>query len=557
MLEELAIRHFVTIDSLSLSFGPGLHVLTGESGAGKSLILDAIALLLGQRGSADWVRAGKDKASLSAQFSYLPGDPVATLLEEKGWALDGEEAGQLVVQRELYRTGKSLCRINGQPVTLGQLRELGMVLADMVRQHASMELFDPRKQRELLDGCLDEEGISALNQYRQLYRRYQKLHARWTQLTEQKQQMLHQQDLYRYQLQEIVAAQLELGEEERWEEKLRQGRHQEKILSALSTAYQLLDEQVTGPLGEALEKVEYLSQFTEGLKSALQLLKEAAVSTEEALWGIRQFKEQLTLEPVDLDAIEERLLLIRQLKRKYGSSIEEILSYARRIQGELRDLEGADEEVEDLEQELAKLKEQLREAASRLTRARQQAARQLSERVRQQLAELEMAEMDFLVLLQPHRQPLKEWGAEEVLFCLVPYPGGEPLPLHKISSGGELSRIFLALKVVLSDSGPATLLFDEVDTGVSGQSARSIAEKLVQLSRQRQVVCISHQPQVVSVADVHIQVSKALKGEQLYTEAKPLSTEERKVELARMLEGEQITPLSLKHAEEMLSKRQH
>ncbi|OUM84825.1 MAG: DNA repair protein RecN [Bacillus thermozeamaize] len=577
MLEELHIRQFVTFEELHLRFGRGLHILTGESGAGKSVILDALQLLMGQRASADYIRQGAEKSYLEALFTYHSTHPVRELLAAAGIAeeveTDGEngECYSLILQREITRQGRSTCRVNGHLVPLSLLRRLGEVLVNVYRQQESHTLNDLQVQRQWLDSLLPEEGKAHLQEYRKWWEKYRDWQQEYQHLLEREKQWLHQQDLYRYQLEEIRNASLEIGEEERLAAEQKILSHAEKIQYAMHSAYHALaaSQGATDQLGKALADLEQIVHLDSELKPLIELLNQAYYATEEAIIQLRRKKETFHFDPHRLHQIEERVSLIQHLKRKYGDSIEAILSYARQIEAELAQLDQREERLAVLKRSISEAEQHMAMHAEKLSRFRRRLAEQLTEQIQAELNQLQLGNMRFLIQVLPRREggadaPKRRvfdaQGMDEVLFLVSPYAGAEPLPISKVASGGELSRLMLALKTVFSSvvfsetKETTTIVFDEIDTGISGQSAQAVAEKLIRLSREHQVLCISHLPQVVCMADAHYLVQKEIGENGVTSGVRLLDRPERIQALARMLEGDHTSELSLQHAENMLRR---
>lgn len=581
MLAALHLKQFVTFEELHLAFGRGLHVLTGESGAGKSVILDGLQLLLGQRGSADFIRHGADKSQLEALFTYSAAHPVREILQAAGVEEEPEADGQtysLVIQRELTRQGRSVCRVNGHLVPLSLLRQLGKRLVNTYRQHESQQFFAPHEQRQWLDGLLPDEEKQRLDAYRRLWKTYRRRQEEYEQLLAQEKQALRQQDLYRFQLEEIRSAALSDHEEEQLLEEQKKLAHAEKIVHAFNSAYHLLaaDGGATDQLAAALDHVQQIVPYDGEAAPLVELLQQAFFVAEEAMIELRRRKETVYSDPERLSEIEERIALIKQLKRKYGDSIADILAYAQHIEQELHWLEHREERLEELKRRLEEDEAQLLRLAAAVSEARRRVAQALTPRIQQALNELQLENFQFVIQVTPRAadgaDPVRRLdgdGMDDVQFLVAPNGAPELLPLVKVASGGELSRLMLALKTVVTSPDVAmidedravsddavTIVFDEIDTGVSGQSAQAVAEKLCQLSRQQQVLCISHQPQVVCMADVHFLVEKETGPAAVASRVHELNWNERVHALARMMEGDHVSDLTLAQAENMLRRAQ-
>ncbi len=577
MLEELHIKQFVTFEELHLRFGRGLHILTGESGAGKTVILDALQLLMGQRGSTDFIRPGAEKCYLEALFTYHSAHPVRKLLtaagidEEREDDADDGESYTLILQREMTRQGRSTCRINGHLVPLSLLRRLGELMVHLYRQQESQTLNDIQVQRQWLDSLLPEKGKAHLQEYRKWWDKYRRGREEYQQLLEDEKQWLHQQDLYRYQLEEIRNASLMAGEEEQLAAEHKMLSHAEKIEYAMNRAYHALaaSQGVVDQLGNALADLEQIAHLDSGLQPLIELLNQAYYTTEEAIIQLRRKKESFQYDPARLHQVEERISLIQHLKRKYGDSIEAVLTYAEQIEKELSQLDRREERMAELKQAIQEAQEQMTFHAQELSRCRRHLAQDLTIQIQNELKELQLENMHFQIQVLPRNvgepkesgQPVFDaHGMDEILFLASPYAGVEALPIAKVASGGELSRLMLALKTVFTNLAfsqakeEATIIFDEIDTGISGQSAQAVAEKLIRLSRVQQVLCISHLPQVVCMADAHYLVQKEVGKTGASSSVRLLKDFERIQALAQMLEGDHMSELSLQHAENMLRR---
>ncbi|BCU81605.1 DNA repair protein RecN [Polycladomyces abyssicola] len=554
MLREMSIRHFAIIDHVRLTFDNGFHVLTGETGAGKSILIDAIGLLVGGRGSADFVRHGKGKAEIEGLFEVPAEHPVRDVLSELG--IEPEE-DVLIIRREIAASGKSTCRINGRMVTLAMLKQVGERLLDIHGQHEHQSLLKPEEHVEWLDAFGGETVLAKRREYEVVYRKYRDLEREWQRLTVDEKEMAQRIDLLRFQQEEIAAAKLTEGEEEELELERKRLAHAEKIVQNASEAYEALYGERRGleHLHDALQALEEIAQVDESIRSVWEMVQSAYYQLEEAARELGTYRDQLEFDPDRLVEVEDRLHLIHQLKRKYGDSIRDILSFGERVQEELERLLNRDENKEALEAEMRKLRAELDQKADELTALRKQAARRLEERVEKELADLNMGATTFHVAFYSSETPngLTPTGKDRIEFQIAPNPG-EPLrPLAKIASGGELSRIMLALKTLFADVDHIpTLIFDEIDTGVSGRAAQAIAEKMVALGRKSQVLCITHLPQVACMADTHFYIYKEAESGHTQTHVEKLDRQGRTLELARMLGGVEVTDTTREHAQEML-----
>ncbi|MDQ0481726.1 DNA repair protein RecN [Guptibacillus hwajinpoensis] len=556
MLAELSIRNFAIIEAITVSFERGLTVLTGETGAGKSIIIDAIGLLVGGRGSAEFVRYGTKKAEIEGLFHIDPEHPTVQKLEDIGIEFTDD---MVVLRRDISSSGKSICRVNGKLVTLGILREIGQTLIDIHGQHEHQDLMQSDKHLSLLDQFGDGSIGPALIEYREVYSRFKKIQLQMRNLTENEQQMAHRLDLIQYQLEEITKAELSPNEdEELMEEKMRLGNF-EKLFSALQDVYHSLhgDNKGLDWVGLAMSQLESVSDLDEELKSYHEEVANQYYLLEETVGKLNTYRDQLEFDPARLDFVEERLNEIQVLKRKYGESVEEILEYAASIEDEVDELVNREDRVEELESNLKSIKADLSVEADNLTGLRKTVARVLVDAIHHELRDLYMEKTKFAIHfneLDNKKEPFHKSGKDDIDFMISTNPG-EPLKqLSKTASGGELSRIMLALKSIFSKhQGITSIIFDEVDTGVSGRVAQAMAEKIQRLSSGSQVLVITHLPQVAAMADHHLYISKEETGEgRTKTSVGNLSNEEQIEELGRMISGAEMTELTKKHARELL-----
>lgn len=552
MLVQLAIRNLAVIEQLQIEFAAGLQVLTGETGAGKSIVIDALGLVAGARGSAELVRHGAAKAEIEAMFDVPEGHPVWQVMEVLG--IEAESGDPVIVRRELSAQGKSTIRVNGQLVTLAMLREIGELLVNLHGQHEHQSLLKTDKHLEWLDQ-LDWPAIGPLREkYRATYDAYAAARQELADLKESVRQTLQMADLYRFQAEEIGAAALREGEEEALEQERLRLSGGEKLLASVSRAYEALNGhgQALELVSDAVSRLESASQFDrERLGGLLEQIQSAYYQLEDAAHELRTYRDGLEFDPARLDQVESRLAAIQALKRKYGATIGDILALHEKITADLAKLETQDERVAALEQQIDELEQRLAREAEALGHARRRAAKRLSDVIEGHLKDLHMARTRFVVKFDP--APYGKDGSDKVEFLISANPGEPPRPLAKIASGGELSRIMLALKTIFAAiDGIPVLVFDEVDTGVSGQAAQAIARKLADLAGTCQVFSVTHLPQVASMADAHYLIYKEVSGERTYTRVEALAGDRRVEELARMLGGARITETTLQHAREMI-----
>lgn len=561
MLVELSIRNLAVIESVRLAFHKGFHVLTGETGAGKSIIIDALSLVAGGRGSSDLVRYGQDKAEIEALFEVGESHPVWEVLKRIGLEASPEE--QLIIRREINSQGKSVSRINGQLVNLGTLREAGEWLVNIHGQHEHQSLLKAEAHIEWLDLFGGKAIADAKASYLLAYEEYAKLQKQYQELKEAGKQALQMQDLYRFQVEEISEAKLKPGEDESLSEEKSKLGNAEKLFQNVNASYEALYGNGKGLdlLRKAVQKLQDIVPYDKALLQPLsEQVQSAFYQLEDAAYQLRDYRDRIEFNPARLDQIEDRLNLISSFRRKYGENVADILVYLRQIEQELAVLDHKEEKLEELEASIKAKKSDSVALARRLSDIRKKAGQQLAESIEFELKELHMERTKFHVGFGKAEEGdgasmrLTRQGMDQVEFLIAPNPG-EPLRgLGKIASGGELSRIMLAMKSIFAkvDQIPV-LVFDEVDTGVSGRAAQAIAERMARLSSDCQVFSITHLPQVACMADAHYYISKAVEDGRTFTKVRDLDAGERTEELARMLGGVEITETTLHHAKEMLT----
>ncbi|MDF2669649.1 MAG: repair protein RecN [Paenibacillus sp.] len=557
MLTEISIRNLAVIESVSLTFHRGFHVLTGETGAGKSIIIDALSLIAGARGASDLVRYGCDKAEIEAQFDVSPTHPVWAVTARLGIHAAPDET--IVVRREISAQGKSTSRLNGQLVNLSMLRQVGDCLVNIHGQHEHQSLMKPEEHLHWLD-LYDTEHIGPLKlQYEEAYDQYANMRKEWRQLEDTGKKALQMGDLYRFQIEEITAADLKIGEDESLLEEKRKLANAEKCAQSVADAYEALfggnSKGGLSSISKAMQRVLDISSVDPSvLKPLAEQIQTAYYQLEDAAFQLRDYRDGIEFNPTRLDEIEHRLDLLATLRRKYGDSIPDILAYLKSIKNEMDVLDNKEERLEALRLATEKQQSIITELGQRLSGYRKQAAERLAREIEQELKDLHMERTRFEASLERlDIGKMTREGLDKVEFLIAANPG-EPLrPLAKVASGGELSRIMLAMKTIFSrlDRIPV-LVFDEVDTGVSGRAAQAIAEKMSALSRHCQVFSITHLPQVACMADAHYAIHKTIDGERTYTRVTDLQPVERIRELARMLGGVEVTETTLNHAREMV-----
>jgi len=559
MLHELSIRNLAVIEEAHVNFHQGFHVLTGETGAGKSILIDALSLVVGGRGSADMVRYGTEKAEVEALFDLSTEHPVWARLDHLG--LDYDSSEMLVVRRELTATGKSSSRINGQLVTITMLREIGETLVNIHGQHEHQSLLKSEQHLEWLDMYGGNDLLEVKQQYHQYYEQLLLIRSQLHELENSTRVNEQMKDLYSFQIEEIQNAKLVVGEDEELAEQRTLLMFAEKRTTAANEAYLALhDANGLQAINDSIKKVNEILKYDEAtLNPILEQLQNAYYTAEDAMFSLRTYRDEVESDPIQLQFVEDRLDLIRTLKRKYGETIEDILTYYNKILDELDKMENRDEHLAKLKAEEDKWYEKALEEALKLSQLRKSAADKLAKEITLELTQLQMGASMFEVALEQtaigesDRAKLSAAGLDLAVFMMSTNPG-EPLkPLHKVASGGEMSRIMLALKAIFAklDQIPV-LIFDEVDTGVSGRAAQAIAEKLSSLAHNCQVFSITHLPQVACMADHHYEIRKQVKDLRTFTSVTELKQEARINELARMLGGVEITDKTRHHAQEML-----
>lgn len=549
MLSQLFIQNIAVIEKVQVTFEKGLNVFTGETGAGKSIVIDAINAVLGNRTSRELVRTGAPKALVTALFEEI-GDETKEQLLSLGF--EPEEDGSLLLSREISSDGKTSCKIGGRPATVSILREVAQSLINIHGQHDSQSLLQPEQHL----GYIDQFGKTAalLKEYRLEYAYYAELQRKLHQLRTDEREKAQRMDLLSYQINEISAAALLPGEEEDLQTAKKKMQNSAKIVEALHVTHDLLQgaeesDGILSMLDQAQEQIQILETYYPQLKS--DRILDIRYELEEVEETLRDALSDAEMDPAELDRIEERLDLIFRLKRKYGGSVEEILNFADQAQQELDSITHAEELQSKLEKEESQSKERLMGLAKRLSEKRKAAAKLFEKQVCAELAFLDMPSVRFFVHSETDKPD--ETGVDRMEFYISTNPGEPPKPIGKIASGGELSRIMLSLKNVIAEGDRVgTLIFDEVDTGVSGRAAQKIGRKLKQASSGRQIICVTHLAQVAAFADTHLLIAKTVQDGRTFTTVQALPQEERVRELARIMGGESITPTVLASARELI-----
>ena len=548
MLQLLHIENIAVIEEADITFDEGFNALTGETGAGKSIVIDAMGAVLGQRTSRDLIRTGAAKSFVSAVFTGVPSLPA---LEECGIQT---EDGELLLQREIYADGKNACRVGGRPVTVAQLRKIGGALLNIHGQHDGQQLLDEEQHGAYLDsfGQVDRE----LGDYAACYEAMEGTRKRLKSLQMDEAEKERRMDSLKFQIDELERAQLKVGEEEALLQRRNLLRNSEKFMSAIQGAVWSLTggDEGGGAVSELREAAGAMAgakgldeQFAK-LHERLESLHSEAYDVAETL---RDLEDAFDFSPQELDDLEGRADQLYRLKKKYGPTVEDMLEYLEQRKEELDQIAFASDTAARLEKQLEKERKQVMKAAGILSQARKEAAKRLEERIQEELRQLDMPKVRFAICFE-EKEPDAS-GIDLVRFLMSANVGEELRPINKVASGGELARIMLALKNVLAENELiGTLVFDEVDTGVSGRAAQKVAAKLAQVSRRKQVLCVTHLPQLAAMAETHFSVEKGESGGRTYTRVLRLDRERRKQELARLTGGERITAAMLAGAEELL-----
>ena len=550
MLNELHIENIAVIEKADISFAPGLNVLTGETGAGKSIIIDSIGAVLGERVSRDLVRRGAEKGTVTAVFDA---DCAAAWLEENEIDSDGE----LIIQRRITLDGKSSCRICGTPVTAAQLKELAAMLVDIHGQNDGRQLMDERRHMAYLDSFGHLDG--ALAAYRAEYDRFSAIKKEMAALSMDEIEKARLSDSLKYQIEELERANIKPGEKDTLSARRDLLRNSEKLTEALDEAFSALyggDDNAVSMSQNAAYYAAKAANYAPELEQAANAVNDAAFALADAAETLRDFKDSLDFSPEEYDKIETRLSLLNKIERKYGRTDEELCVYLDECRRKLDDIEYADDRLVKLEKELSAQKAQCVKAAAALSAQRREKAAELEKRIVTELRELNMPSVRFAVEFVPvdNEQGFDASGADKIRFIMSANAGEELGRISKIASGGELSRIMLAMKNVFAENDPVgTMVFDEIDTGVSGIAAQRVAEKLFAVSKGRQVMCVTHLPQIAAMADSHYLIAKHEEGGRTYTEVNGLTREGRRRELARLHGGDFITETTLASAEEQLA----
>jgi DNA repair protein RecN (Recombination protein N) len=552
VLVELVVENYAVVERVRVRFHPGLNLLTGETGSGKSMVVDALGLLFGGRASGDMVRSDTERARISGIFETPRSAGLRKLLEEAG--VEAED-GELLIEREILAGGKSRAFAGSRPVTAGFLRDVAPYLGDIHGQHDQQQLFSAESQLEMLDDFGD--AWAQVNEAGKLYREWRAASRELHELEHSEQERLRMADLWSFQRKEIESAQLKAGEDVDLDNERRVLKNVAKLQENANVAYAALydaPESVAAQMRIAVKRIEELCRIDPSLQGVLETLKPAAIAVDEASGAVRDYLDRLEADPGRLEHVETRLESIDRLKRKYGGSVDEILVFLDDVSAKMGAVESAGERKGALEARLKQIADAYTGVAEGLSKQRADAARKLARAVERELESLAMQNTVFRVRLES-----AEWserGADAVQFLISPNPGEEPRPLDRVASGGELSRIALALKTCLRQPGaagaPRTLVFDEIDSGIGGAVAESVGRRLKKLAASNQVLCVTHLAQVAGFADHHYLVEKHEVKGRTVAGIEELSAEARRREVGRMLSGERVTPEALKQAEQLI-----
>jgi len=553
VLQEIAIKDFAIIEEVHLAFEAGMTILSGETGAGKSIIIDAMSLLLGARASSDFVRHGREKAEIQGLFFADAANPeLEAAMLEAGL----EPSQELILRRELFANGRSSCRINGTMVNLTTLKSIGEFLVDIHGQHDNQELMNAKQHLNLLDEFGDEDFEDLKADYQAKFETYKNIRAQLDLKAKNEAEFAERIEILEYQVEEIDGAEIDLQTDEALIARRDKLRHAKEIVDALNTAHMALDDEEFSSLGNirtAMGELEAVSELDPEYQQLSERTTDAYYLLEEVDNRILALVEDLDFDPTELIQLEERILTLNTLKKKYGPELSDVLNYLEKVQKDLANLTGSEENGESLEDSLKTAQAALLDASKKLSEARHELARELEADVKHELADLYMEKADFKVDFQQGK--FSSRGNEQVEFFIQANPGEGFKALAKTASGGELSRLMLAIKSSFSRrENKTSIVFDEVDTGVSGRVAQAIANKIYKISQSGQVLAISHLPQVVAIADTQFYIEKISEDDLTTSTVRKLTDSERVQEVAKMLAGDDLTPEALAQAERLLKK---
>ena len=554
MLKTLSVWNFALLENVNVEFKEGLNILTGETGAGKSILIDALGVVLGSRANIQYIRTGCEELKVEATFLVDLQDKVTKVLSELDIELDD---GTLIITRKITKTGKNSIIVNGSHVTLASLKKIGNALIDIHGQNENLALLKEDSPYNLIDNSSAEISV-VLNDYQKLYRLWlaqkKALEDKKRSASDNEQRL----DMLRWQENEIAEAKLSIGEDEDLEIKIRRLSNAEKIAQNVEEACSLMygDEEanVLTYLARVEKNLDDVLRYDKTLDGTRKMLEEATITLHEVFTEIRNYGDQFDFSPGRLDELQERLEIIHRLKKKYGATIEEILERYDRIKQELSSIENFDSDIEAIEQRILKVKAQAEKRAVSLTKARQKSANKLSTAIEKELRQLGMKKAKFIIAVNPVEE-LSLNGNDEVDMLFSANTGEELQSLSKVASGGELSRLALAIKTIDADRGDSatTMVFDEIDTGLGGVTANAVAECIAKVAKYKQVLCITHLAQIACMADVHISIEKQVTEDRTVTQVSQLSNDDRIREIARMASGEDESPASMENAKEMIN----
>ncbi|WP_288840766.1 DNA repair protein RecN [uncultured Mitsuokella sp.] len=557
MLKSLTVWNFALLEHVQVEFQSGLNILTGETGAGKSILIDSLGAVLGARMSADMVRSGCDWLRVEAVFS-LEDESLGLheLLTQQ--AIDDSDK-ELIITRQLTRAGRSTALVNGCHVTLAILRQIGAYLVDIHGQNENLALLKEENQFHLLDGY-DPDVAEALAAYTCAYREWREKKKAYDEKQQASREYAQRLDMLHWQDKEISEANLKAGEDEALETEIRKLSHAEKIVGSIEESYELLEGGggsglgVLPALSQVKKDLEDISRFDDALANAQKMVEEAYISLQEASYELRDYGESVEFSPARLDQLQSRMDVIYRLCKKYGATLGDVLAHQEKVERELSEIENYDEDIAALEKEIAALEKELGKKAAALTELRRAAAKDLSSAIEEQLFALGMPKAQLAIRVE-QAADYGPRGRDEVAMFFSANPGEAEKPLQRVASGGELSRIALAIKTVASsrDSSVPSMVFDEIDTGIGGRTAQMVAERIALVAQYKQVLCITHLPQIACMADAHLYISKRTEEGTTATQIRPLSERERISEIARMASGADMTTASLDNAREMVS----
>ena len=559
MLQSLRVWNFALLEEVTVEFGAGLNILTGETGAGKSILIDALGAILGQRISSDTIRSGADALRVEAVFSLDESDEgLRSLLAEQEIECEDE----LIILRKVARTGKGSILVNGSHVTLTFLKKLAPHLVDIHGQNENLALLREDAQRSLLEGG-DSDLRARLTAYAEVYVDWKEKMRLRAERAEEIEDIGERLDMLRWQEKEIAEAELCEGEDEELEAEIRRLSHAERLVENAAEASDLLSEDteeglaVLSALARVTHALDEIARYDDGLANAQTMIEEAYISLQEASYEVRDYLDGIDADPARLDRIQTRMDVLDHLKKKYGGTISAVLDRLSSVRRELESVDSFDMDMAQLDKDIAALYKQMKAMARALTQRRQKVGTALSEDIMRELQGLGMEKVRFRIVVTPEEKYTSR-GADSLTMLFSANVGEEEKPLEKIASGGELSRIALAIKSIVAarDTGGTSMVFDEIDTGIGGRTAQMVAERIAFVAHYKQVLCITHLPQIACMADEHLYIAKSVKGDATVTQVEALSADERVREIARMASGDDVTEAALANAREMLAVAQ-